>query len=159
MFKTRLILCVLLLFFMCLGACKKIPLEQDPAEQVKAKAVVEKYIQAFADGNETLVREMSQTPFWADGDYFENKEQLMAAFSEQIKQRQPTPFTVQSMKLIPFEEFKTLMPTFAQELIEQKFPQDSYVMLMTLAMNGEQDNGIILLTYQDGLWQVMGIGD
>ena len=63
------------------------------------------------------------------------------------------------MKLIAFEEFKALMPNLSQELIGQKFPEDTYVVLLTLSMDDEQENGIVLLKYDEGLWRVMGIGD
>ncbi|PKL76536.1 MAG: hypothetical protein CVV27_09795 [Candidatus Melainabacteria bacterium HGW-Melainabacteria-1] len=144
-----------------LSACeKKIPIEEDPIEHAKATAVAEKYLKAFAGGDAPLVMEMSEAPFWGDGDIVPTMEALEIEVKEQLKDISDLEFVVKDARYLPMAELQQLMPNLYQQLVGDQFITGVHAVVLTLEIMGKEERGLVLVRRQeDGMWKVVGIGD
>lgn len=143
-----------------LAACAKVPIEDDPAEQAKATAVAEKYLKAFAAGDGPLVLEMSEAPFWGDGELLPDATALQDALTEQLQGISELKFTLQNARFVSMTELKTLLPALHDQLTQAGFSGDVHAVALDISVEGETSQGLVLVRRMpDGIWKVVGIGD
>lgn len=153
---------LLLALLLCssLSACAKVRIEDDPAEQAKATALAEKYLKSFAEGNDLLALEMSETPFWGDGVVLMTRDELKVELAKQLKDVKGLEFKVVNPRFLAIEEVKLLMPNLYRALTTSKFTEDVHAVAVTLEFKDRTETGLVLVRrLENGFWKVIGIGD
>lgn len=148
--------CVLVL----LSACSKDPNpDHDPSEKAKAISVASRYLEAFVAGNAPLALEMSDAPFWGDGDLIPDRASLKIAMAEEIGEMRSLAYRFKGGAFLTFDELKVLNPEMAAELSKARLGE-LYAVAVLIEVNGDEESGMVLL-HKDaaGMWKVIGMGD
>lgn len=144
-----------------LWGCSKDPnLSNDPTEQSKAISVASRFLEAFATGNAELAIDMSEVPFWGDGDLINDAAELQKEIREQTEGIAPPKLLVKGAMMLNLTQLEIVSPELHHKIQNEIKSDDVYAVSVLLNVDGEEEHGVVLVKRQaNGIWKVIGMGD
>ena len=142
-------------------SCSKDPnLSNDPSEQSKATSVATRFIEAFATGNSNLAFEMSEVPFWGDGDLILDRQELENQMIEQTENLSPPQLKIKGTMMMSLSQLEIINPELHHQIQKEISTGDVYAISVLLDIEGDEEHGVVLVKRQaDGIWKVIGMGN
>lgn len=158
--RPRLFPLLIALSLILWGCSKDSNLNNDPSEQAKAISVATRFLEAFSTGNAERVIEMSEIPFWGDGDLISDSAAFQKEIREQMEGLAPPKLLIKGAMMLTLAQLEIVSPELHHKIQQELQSNDVYAVSVLLNVDDEEEHGVVLVKRQtNGIWKVIGMGD